>query len=74
MKSIAAASRKKARKTSDDDLLSRSDATELIGQVMIELQAMQNSFDWVQELLVDFTGRTNGKQHVVIQSPFKSHV
>jgi hypothetical protein len=71
---IAAASHKKARKTSDDDLLSRSDAAELIGQVMIELQAMQNSFNWVQELLADFAGHANGKQHVVIQSPFKSHV
>ena len=59
---------------SHDDLLSRSDAAELIGQVMIELQAMQNSFDQVQELLADFMGCANGKQHVVIQSPFKSRV
>jgi hypothetical protein len=55
-----------------DDLLSRSDAIELIGQVMIELQAMQNSFNQGQELLADFTACENGKQHVVIQSPFKS--
>jgi hypothetical protein len=61
---------KKARRTTDNDLLSRSDAAELIGQVTMEMQAMQDSFDWVQELLGAFVARAHGKQHVVIHSPF----
>ena len=67
--SVGARAVKKAKVSSNDnDLLSRSEAAELIGKVAMELEGMRNALERTREALADFTGRANGKQRVALKS------
>jgi hypothetical protein len=57
---------KRAKTTTEEDLLPRSEAAELIGEVVMELEVMNNAFERARGLLGDFAARANGKKRVTI--------
>ena len=61
--------RKKAKTPDTDSLLSRSEAADLIGKVVMEMETVQSSLDAAKELLAAFAGKANGKKRVVIKAP-----
>ena len=60
---------KKAKTPDTDSLLSRSEAADLIGKVVMEMETVQSSLDAAKELLAAFAGKANGKKRVVIKAP-----
>ena len=59
----SSASRKKAKMT-DDDALSRSDAAEFIGELLMEIEGMKTTFNHVREMLANFAARANGRRRI----------
>jgi hypothetical protein len=64
----AGPSSKKAKLSSDEGLLSREEAADLIGQLAMELESIQVALDHTRQLLADFTARANGKRRVVVRA------
>jgi hypothetical protein len=64
----AGPSKKKAKTDRDDDLLSRADAAELIGQVAMELEGIQGALNRTRDTLGLFTARANGKRRVTLRA------
>jgi hypothetical protein len=66
---VATRASKRAKVSDDEDpLLSRAEAAELIGLVVMELEGMQNALDRTREALAHFTSRANGKRRVIIKA------
>jgi hypothetical protein len=61
--------RKKARAATPEGILPRSEAAELIGLVVMELEATRMSLEKVRELMATFAAHANGTKHVVIKAP-----
>ena len=64
----AGPSRKKAKTEIDDKLLSRAKATEIIGQVAMELEGIQGALNRTWDTLALFTARANGKCRVTLRA------
>ena len=64
----AGSSRKKAKMEIDNKLLSRAEAAEIIGQVVIELEGIQGALNHTRDTLALFTARANGKRRVTLRA------
>ena len=64
----AGPSRKKAKTEIDDELLSRAEATEIIGQVAMELEGIQGALNRTWDTLALFTACANGKCRVTLRA------
>lgn len=57
------------KKIKTDDLLSRAEAAELVGGVVMQLETVQQALDQVRASLAQFAGKANGKRRVSINHP-----
>jgi hypothetical protein len=60
--------RKRAWTNVEDDVLSRPEAAELLGTIIMELDVIDHSMAKIQETMATFAASANGKKWVVVHS------
>lgn len=59
---------KRARTNIEDDVLSRPEAAELLGTVVMELEVIDHSMAKIRETMAAFAASANGKKRVMVHS------